>query len=179
MFKLDAMKKDMALRYLDLLSSDVTVKASDIETITNLINSGTEVGLDEAIRLGSELIHTMEESGLCPMRVYYVKAGDMVNEAIQDISAKSPDTTSTNAKAIMEQLASRTPTEVREPFVLGMFIGRFLAEAEFEEVQVMAMKRAQDMLGGTIMKNVLDAVGDPMALLNKLRPPKNGEENDN
>jgi hypothetical protein len=168
-------------RHLAILETSVTVPVEKIDEINALVENGSEIAMSEAKRLCEEELGRIEESGLCPMGKYDVYAGKMVQAAVTRIASRGK--VATNTKTLMEEMASQVPQGDVHMFVLGMFVGRIVAEAEFSAMQMAAMKQAQEMLGGMGLGGVLSALGgsvpNPKSLLDRLRPKRDGAENDN
>lgn len=189
MFNLDKseMIESSVSRYLAILETDVTVTKEKIAEINALVEDGSELAMSEAKRLCEEELSRIEESGLCPMGKYSVYAWEMVDAANERIMSRGQGQTMTNSKALMEEIASQIPSPVGHMFVLGMFVGRIIADFEFRAMQMAAMKQAQDMLGGMGLGGVLGALGgavggavpSPKSLLDRLKHMGEGGEDDN
>jgi hypothetical protein len=149
-----AVDKNLLMRYIALLESDVTVPSEKIATIEAMLEEGSELAMDEAKRLCEEELTRIEESGLCPMGKYTMIADALIQSAVHAIGTDGAKVT--NAKAVMEHIAEGTPKEIQEPMIAGMFVGRALAEIEFNAMQMAAMAQAQQMIGSMGLGNIAE-----------------------
>jgi hypothetical protein len=147
--------REMGVRYMvEILSSDVTVSAEKLQQIEDLIDSNTEVGLDEAERICNEEMNRISSTGLCNSIRYVPIATKLIQSSITAFGLAGHEDLS--AKDVMEGVAKTIPSEQQECFILGMFTGRQITKFEFQAAQTEAMERAQAMLAGMGMSGVVE-----------------------
>jgi len=129
----------------EAIAADVTIDAAVLTKVDALLEDGSDLALEEAERICCEILEARANSGLCNASKYTPLAQAMIDTAMSELGIDA-SSRPYPIKAVSEKIAGTVGGG--EDFILGLFVGKLLAEAEFKAFQEEAMAQANVMLGG-------------------------------